>query len=127
MKRMMIWALGLTLLATSATSMAAGPCVNKQKALETELEYAKAYGNRHRVAGLERALANVKTYCVDANEVRDQQYKADKQRIKIKEVELDIQQAQTQGRADKAQKKRLKLEKEQLKLQQIINEYPGVK
>ncbi|MBP6562917.1 MAG: DUF1090 family protein, partial [Neisseriaceae bacterium] len=86
-----------------------------------------AYGNRHRVAGLERALANVKTYCVDANEVRDQQYKADKQRIKIKEVELDIQQAQTQGRADKAQKKRLKLEKEQLKLQQIINEYPGVK
>lgn len=127
MKPMIAFSLGLAVLASSAAVMAAGPCANKAKALEIELDYAKAHGNGHRVAGIERALANVKAYCNDASEVREQQLKADKQRIKIKEVELAIKQAQDQGRSNKAQKKRLKLEKEQLKLQQIINETAGVK
>lgn len=118
--------LGLTVLVGSTAAMA-GPCANKIKALETELDYAQSYGNHHRVAGLQRALANTRAYCNDANVVSEKQYKADKQRLKIKEIELEVQQLKTQGRLDKAQKKQLKLEKEKLKLQQIINETPGVK
>ncbi|MGG4609723.1 DUF1090 family protein [Providencia sp. Me31A] len=40
-------------------------CDNKLYQLEKQLKYAKAYGNRYRVAGLERAISNVKNNCVD--------------------------------------------------------------
>ena len=44
-------------------SMADQGCDRKLAALEKQLGYAKQYGNSYRVAGLERAIANVKTYC----------------------------------------------------------------
>ncbi|HGN1707606.1 TPA: DUF1090 family protein [Providencia rettgeri] len=40
-------------------------CDKKLYQLEKQLKYAKAYGNRHRVAGLERAISNVKNNCYD--------------------------------------------------------------
>lgn len=126
MKPIVALTLGLTVLASSAAVMA-GPCANKISALETELSYAQSYGNHHRVADLQSALSNTRAYCNDANIVSEKQYKADKQRLKIKKVEAEIQQLQAEGRIDKAQKKRLKLEREKLELQQIINETPGVK
>lgn len=127
MNPMIALTLGLAVLAGSGTAMAAGPCANKVKALETELNYAKTYGNRHRVAGVERALANVKAYCNDGDVVRDQQLKADKKRLEIRELELEIKQAQDQGRSSKADKKRRKLEEKKRELQQVIQETAGVK
>ncbi|MBP6115760.1 MAG: DUF1090 domain-containing protein [Neisseriaceae bacterium] len=127
MKSITALTLGLAVLASSGAAMAAGPCANKVKALETELDYAKTYGNRHRVAGVERALANVRAHCNDGNVVRDQQLKADKKRLEIRELELEIKQAQDEGRSSKANKKRRKLDEKKSELQQVINETAGVK
>lgn len=120
-------AVGLAVLAGSTTAMAAGPCANKAKALEIQLDYAKAHGNRHRVAGVERALANVKAHCRDGDVVRDQQNKADKKRLEIKKLELEIKQAEDEGRISKADKKRRKLANKQSELRSLINETAGVK
>ncbi|KLN46381.1 hypothetical protein AAY77_08860 [Providencia rettgeri] len=40
-------------------------CDNKIYQLEKQLKYAKAHGNRHRVAGLQRAISNVQNRCYD--------------------------------------------------------------
>lgn len=40
-------------------------CDNKIYQLEKQLKYAKMHGNRNRVAGLERAITNVKNRCYD--------------------------------------------------------------
>lgn len=40
-------------------------CDNKIYQLEKQLKYAKMHGNRHRVAGLERAISNVQNRCYD--------------------------------------------------------------
>ncbi|MBP6344438.1 DUF1090 domain-containing protein [Neisseriaceae bacterium CLB008] len=127
MKSMIALALSVAVLVSSAPALAAGPCANKVKALETELDYAKKYGNRHRVAGVERALANVRTYCKDGDVVRDQQLKADKKRLEIRELEAEIKQAEDQGRISKADKKRRKLLDKQQELQQVIKDTAGVK
>ncbi|MBP6122827.1 MULTISPECIES: DUF1090 family protein [Providencia] len=40
-------------------------CDNKIYQLEKQLSYAKRYGNKYRVAGLERAIANAQGHCYD--------------------------------------------------------------
>lgn len=56
------------LIAFSAPAMAgsyAKGCQAKQQNIQRQLEYARAHGNASRVAGLQRALADVNRYCVN--------------------------------------------------------------
>ncbi|WP_341644613.1 DUF1090 family protein [Thauera sp. SDU_THAU2] len=48
-----------------ATSIAAesDPCLEKSREIESQMEHARAHGNRDRLAGLERALAAVEANC----------------------------------------------------------------
>ncbi|MCH5485789.1 DUF1090 domain-containing protein, partial [Salmonella enterica subsp. diarizonae serovar 16:z10:e,n,x,z15] len=40
-------------------------CGYKRQQLEHQLEYAQAYNNAHRVAGLQRALRQINEHCTD--------------------------------------------------------------
>lgn len=90
MKRMIGMTFLLVGFLTPSISMADYGCERKLAALEKQLSYAKQYGNAHRVAGLERAIMNVKTYCgggykVDSPEAKDH-YKAELRLEKSEEI-----------------------------------------
>lgn len=57
--------LALPLFVYSSLSLATPNCAIKEQKIRTQLEYATRYGNTHRIAGLNRALTNVQTYCYD--------------------------------------------------------------
>ena len=108
-----------TLLSNTATA-AALDCAAKKAEIETQLSYAKQYGNSYRIHGLERALAKNTQYCNDA-ELRQKHAKkvAEKQQ-KVTERENDLARAKQQGDAKK-------IEKQQRKLQKAIAELNEVK
>lgn len=54
-------------------------CQRKLANLEKQMEYAKQYNNTNRIRGLERAIANVKTYCgggmnIDSTDEKSRNY-----------------------------------------------------
>ncbi|MHC5225697.1 DUF1090 family protein [Ignatzschineria sp. LJL83] len=55
--------LGMVLTLNISTAAPYQGCQRKLANLEKQLGYAKQYGNTNRIRGLERAIANVKTYC----------------------------------------------------------------
>lgn len=85
-------------------------CAEKEYHIQKQLEYAKAYGNMHRVRGLERALTKVQLYCTDGKITSDWQEKvADKER-KVRERVAELQHAQASGDPEKIRKKEKKLQ-----------------
>lgn len=64
----------LPLLVYSSLSLASPDCAIKEQKLREQLDYATRYGNVHRVEGLNRALANVQTYCHGSYQGRYNRY-----------------------------------------------------
>ncbi|NMV39363.1 DUF1090 domain-containing protein [Ralstonia insidiosa] len=62
-------------------------CATKIRAIETQIEMAKQYGNTFRIAGLQDALASTKANCTNAGQ-------ADHAERKVREAERDVQKAQ---------------------------------
>ncbi len=100
--------LSLTLFfSLSAPTMAAPRCGLKIQQLERQIGYAKAQGQQHRLRGLQRALANVRARChaspQAAQSVTEQQAWREvdiaKQRLRIQERQLDLQQTRSVGYA----------------------------
>ncbi|UYZ82972.1 DUF1090 domain-containing protein [Entomomonas sp. E2T0] len=104
-------------------------CKIKIQKLEQQLEYAKSYGNTNRVHGLERAIANVKTYCLgdyDDNYSYNNQTKdisklkskvADKQE-KVDERNEELLEAIAKGDPEKIVKKTRKLKEAMAELEE---------
>ena len=86
-------------------------CAQKQKAIETEIAYAKVYNNPYKINRLNRALSNVKRYCSDADlEVkRDERIK--EKELKAAKAKRELQEAQLKGDSSKILKKEQKLNK----------------
>ncbi|HGA5965058.1 TPA: DUF1090 domain-containing protein [Salmonella enterica subsp. enterica serovar Java] len=86
-------------------------CEYKRQHLEHQLEYAQAYNNIHRMAGLQRALRNINEYCADGRLPQQKEKKvADKQR-KIKERQYELELARITGKSEKIANKQAKLAK----------------
>ncbi|MFD1259939.1 DUF1090 domain-containing protein [Entomomonas asaccharolytica] len=104
-------------------------CKIKIQKLQQQLEYAKTYGNTNRVQGLERAIANVKTYCLgdyDENYSYNDQTKdisklkskvADKQE-KVDERNEELLEAIAKGDPEKIVKKTRKLKEAMAELEE---------
>ena len=110
--------LAIPLLAYSALSSATNnsSCAQKAQAIQTQIDYAKRYGNTYRVQGLEKALSEVQTHCTDTGLAADRQQKiADKKR-KVTEREQELQAAQQTGKAEKVAKRQQKLAEAQAEL-----------
>lgn len=101
MKKLSVIALVLSGLVVPSISMADYGCKRKVAALENQLEYAKKYNNTYRIKGLERALANVQSYCgggypLDSPEAKS--YYETEQRLevleKIEDAKKDLAKAE---------------------------------
>ncbi len=85
-------------------------CAAKKEALAREMDYAKAHGNSYRVAGLERAISKVETYCTDASLRAEREADIRKKERKVADAKQDLAEAQASGRTDKINKRTRKLE-----------------
>ncbi|WP_437612206.1 DUF1090 domain-containing protein [Erwinia sp. V71] len=99
------------ILATfSAGAMAAEPlCLEKERAIQHEIELAKQHQNQRRVNGLERALTEARAGCTDAKLKSAHQSKIKQHEAEIVERERDLQEARAKGDRDKITKREKKL------------------
>jgi len=91
-------------------------CEAKRQNIERQLSYARMHNNSYRVAGLERALSKVNTYCTDEGLRADRKYYVIKKERKVEERRYELAEAQATGRTDKIIKKQRKLEVAQAEL-----------
>ncbi|MBC3252166.1 hypothetical protein BFS14_17375 [Serratia fonticola] len=124
----------LPLLVYSSLSLAAPNCAIKEQKLREQLEYATRYGNVHRVEGLNRALANVQTYCHGGYKGRynryddapatqpfefDRQYEIAKKQRKVEKRKQELYEAQLKGKPSKIAKRQRKLAEAEFELKQV--------
>jgi len=110
--------LAIPLLAYATLSSAANTdtCAKKAQAIQTQVDYAKQHGNRHRVEGLEKALNEVKSHCTEASLAAEHQQKIADKQDKVAKREQELQEAQQTGKADKVANKQKKLAEAQAEL-----------
>lgn len=100
-------------------------CDLKRAEIEKEISYAKAHNNSHKVAGLEKALKDVNTYCTHEGLVEKAQDEVKEIENKISEKQAELKERQSELNEAKTGEKRDKIEKYQEKIadkQEEINE-----
>lgn len=85
-------------------------CAAKQHEVEQQIEQAKKYNNTHRVAGLEKALQEIKDGCNDDTLKAQREQDIAEKKAKVAERKQELQEAQADGRSDKVAKKQKKLD-----------------
>jgi hypothetical protein len=93
-------------------------CEIKKRKLQTEIEYAKKHGNKHRLDGLEKALKNLQHNCTSESVYQKNKNEVEKKRLKVKEREVDLKAAQTKGDKNKISKQQQKLQQAKTELRQ---------
>lgn len=76
-------------------------CAQKEYQIQKQLEYAKAYGNIHRIRGLESALTKVQRYCTDGKLTSEWQEKVADKESKVRERMEELRHAQASGDPEK--------------------------
>ncbi|GJG96700.1 DUF1090 domain-containing protein [Cupriavidus pauculus] len=113
----------LTLLALVITQSAwaqSERCEAKRGALENEIAYARAHGNKDRVSGLETALSKLTANCTDAAlDAKTEQKIRDAQK-KVDERERDLEKAKKEGKSQsKIAQRQRKLDEAHAELQRV--------
>lgn len=106
------------LMLMPAPAFADKNCEAKEQRLQQQLEFAHQHGNTHRAAGLERALANVKTWCTDTSLKSKAEMKVLEKQDEVFEREQELEEAKASGKADKIAKRERKLEEARQELQE---------
>ncbi|MFI8417931.1 DUF1090 domain-containing protein [Serratia sp. NPDC078593] len=113
-------------------------CDAKVAAIEYQIQQAERYGNYYKVAGLKRALNEVKARCSltdnNAGAIQNLQNKvtklerklADKQED-VREVQADLREAQARGDAKKIAKYQRKLQDKKADVKEIRQELKQVR
>ena len=102
-------------LVFSTTSWAADApktgCAAKLDAISAQLAQAKAAGNKHRVAGLEKAYSEVSAHCDNDSLYAERLAKVEESEEKLTERQNELAEAIEEGKSmDKISKKRAKVE-----------------
>ncbi|GJG96718.1 DUF1090 domain-containing protein [Cupriavidus pauculus] len=113
----------LTLLALVFTQSAwaqSERCEAKRSALENEIAYARAHGNKDRISGLETALSKLTANCTDAAlDAKAEQRIRDAQK-KVDERERDLEKAKKDGKSQsKIVQQQRKLDEAHAELQRV--------
>lgn len=103
---------------TLAATQAATGCEAKRQNIEQQIEYARTYGNNHRVAGLEKALSELNANCTNEGLRAERESDIRKKERKVVERRQELTEAQTDGRKDKISNKQRKLEQAQAELEE---------
>lgn len=107
----------LTLSPAFAADATEDPCAAKAQALEAQIAEARAHANRHRVAGLERALEAVQQNCTPESVRQELEKDVTEAREKVAEREAELREARAEGRdADKIARREAKLAEAREKL-----------
>lgn len=93
-------------------------CAAKFCSLENEISAAQAQGNRHREAGLRRALSEARGSCTDASLRAERQDALTERRAELAEREAELAEARRKGEQDKIDKALRKLQDAQDKLKE---------
>ena len=93
-------------------------CKAKEEAVQRQLEQARQYGNTNRVRGLERALANIRTWCTDDSLKSRAEMKVLDKEQEVFEREAELEEARQGGKPDKIAKRERKLQEARRELEQ---------
>ena len=128
-KRLLVPLLSLTALFFTQQVLAVQTCAQKEAALNEQLSYAQQHNNRHQVAGLKKALAEVKENCTAASVRHDAEQDVEKLQRKLKEKQQDLQESRedlqkaiTKNDAEKIAKYRGKIAEKQADVNKITTE-----
>ncbi len=98
-------------------------CATKIRAIETQIEMAKQYGNTHRIAGLQEALASTKANCTNAGQaghaerkVREAERDVQKAQLEVQEAEDKLRESRSKGESKRIAKAQKRLAEKQDKL-----------
>lgn len=109
--------LAFTGFAAQAAEQRTG-CAAKKQDIEQQIQQAKAYGNSGRIAGLEKALAEVMAHCTDENLLKQRQANVAEKQRKVQAREQELNATEAEGKAQKIEKKREKLQEARAELKQ---------
>ncbi|EBJ2068816.1 DUF1090 domain-containing protein [Salmonella enterica] len=84
-------------LVSSALAGNYGDCEYKRHHLEKQLEYAQAYNNTHRMAGLQEALHQVNEHCTENRLLERKEDKVSVKHRKIAEPARELEQGRKSG------------------------------
>lgn len=101
MKKALCLTLVLAATCTIADAVAkTQSCEQRKEAIQRQMSYAKKYNNAHELAGLERALSEVKRNCrdpswkySDEDDIRQKERKVKELRKKLERAEADLDNA----------------------------------
>lgn len=97
-------------------------CARKVCEIERQLNIAQEKGNKHKVAGLRKALDNAKEHCTDKGLKEDLLSEIEETQKDITEYESDLKEAEEYGKKDKVRKYQEKIEEKKDKLKRLENE-----
>lgn len=106
----------LLILAPVLSVHAATGCEAKRQDIEQQIDYARANDNKHRIAGLEKALSELNAHCTDKGLRAERESKIKDKELKVEERRQELTEAQVDGRTDKIAKKQRKLEEARAEL-----------
>lgn len=84
-------------------------CEGKRQKIEQQIDYARAHGNAHRVAGLQKALSEVNANCTNAGLRAERESDIRKKERKVEERRQELAEARADGRENKILNKQKKL------------------
>ena len=93
-------------------------CAAKQAAIEAKLETARSFANEDQVAGLEKALSEVKEHCTEAGLLRENKQKVIDSEREVSEREKDLRKAMGKGDPEKIEKRKAKLAEARAELEE---------
>lgn len=106
--------LALVLLSTASfATLAQTPlkgCAAKEANIQQQLDYAKAHNNSGRIAGLEKALSEVRANCTDASLQAQREENVREKEQKVAERQQELKEAQASEHSDKIEKRVRKLQ-----------------
>jgi Protein of unknown function (DUF1090) len=92
-------------------------CAAKRQDISTQLDQAKANGNKEQQAGLEKALSEATANCTDASLLKLLEQKVLDAKHEVSRRQSDLNKAMSKGDADKINKRKDKLAESRKQLQ----------
>ncbi|MDL2307148.1 DUF1090 domain-containing protein [Desulfovibrio sp. OttesenSCG-928-C06] len=103
-------------LVPAGSAAAYKDCRAQEESIKRQLEIARSYGNKHRIAGLERALYKAQRNCTEEKQrYRAKEERAEKReeiaelREEVRKLEQELKEARIKGDPDKIAKRERKL------------------
>lgn len=91
-------------------------CEIKKQTLQTQIEYAKKHNNKNKTDGLEKALKKLEHNCTSESIYQKNKNEVEKKRLKVREREVDLKEAQAKGDKNKISKQQQKLQQAKIEL-----------